>query len=54
MPIASLCFGGPQGWYLGQFPWLGDPHRREGKGEGDGDEWYGQVSAHGESGGGTY
>ena len=31
MPIASLCFGGPQGWFLGWFPWLGGPHYREGK-----------------------
>ena len=29
--IAFLCFGGPRGWLLGWFLWLGGPHHREGK-----------------------
>ena len=54
MQIASLCFGNPRAWLLGWFLWLGGLHHREGKGEGDGDERYGQVSAHGEGGGRTH
>ena len=32
IPMASLCFGGPQGRFLGYILRLGGPHHREGKG----------------------
>ena len=32
IPIPSLCFGGPQGRFLGYILRLGGPHHREGKG----------------------
>ena len=43
MQTASLCSGCDREWFLGWFLWLGGLTIKRGKGEGDGDERYGQV-----------